>query len=306
MTAPDAVQGAYKYAAGWLGQGELPNFIPELTLVNPDRLAISITDTTGIHFSAGCTEERFTIQSVSKAIGLALAIEDVGSSIVFSRVGLEPCGDQFNSIYRLELMDKKPSNPFLNAGAIAVCGCIAGKDLKEKYERFRSLAAKLLDSPELDYSRQVSCCELETGHRNRALVNMLLDNNILSGNPDSTLKLYYRACSLLVNTREISHFGAVLALDGISPKTGQQYLPPSTCHIIRALMAGCGLYDRSGAYLAATGIPSKSGSSGVILGTSRSKAGIGVFSPRLDGKGNSVCGMKAMEYLAEKFDLRVL
>ena len=306
LSIQDEVVSAYEYAKNWMGQGDLPNFIPELTHVNPNRLAVSVTDSEGNIYSAGNIKDRFTIQSISKAIALALAIEDNGLDEVLTHVDIEPCGDRFNSIYRLELMQKRPSNPFLNAGAIAVCSCIQGHDVEEKYERLHALAGKLLGNPKIEYSKTVCLCEIKTGHRNRALANMLLDNGICSGNPEEHLELYYRGCALLVTAQELSRFGAILACDGVDPCTGDEILPCSTCELIRALMAGCGLYDRTGFFNITVGIPAKSGSSGAIVGASKGRAGIGVFSPRIDGKGNSVCGIQAMKQLSHRLNLRSL
>lgn len=300
------IQNALEYAQSWLEKGQLPDFIPELTKVDPNRLALCLTDREGRIYGAGNLEDRFTIQSISKAIALALAIEDSGADEVFSRVGVEPCGDRFNSIYRLELLEKKPSNPFLNSGAIALASCIRGRDLEERYHRFQAFAGRLLGNAEVDYSRQVCACELTTGHRNRALASMLIDNGIITGDPEEHLELYYRGCALLVNVTELSHLGCVLAMDGLDVLTGQTLLPRSTCEILRALMAGCGLYNSTGAYNIEVGIPAKSGSSGAMMAAARGRCGLGVFSPRLDPNGNSVCGMKALAYLSRELDLRVL
>ena len=176
--------------------------------------------------------------------------------------------------------------------------CLPGNDVEDKYERFRAFAGSLLGNPRLDYSREVCRCETETAHKNRAIAYMLLDSGVCDGNPDEYLELYYRGCAFLVNTPEVSRLGAVLAADGFDPVTKKQ--------LIRALIAGCGLYKQTGAYNIAAGIPAKSGSSGVIVAAARKKAGIAVFSPGLDPVGNSVCGLKALSCLSEKLDLRTM
>ena len=71
-------------------------------------------------------------------------------------------------------------------------------------------------------------------------------------------------------------------------------------------MSTCGLYNGSGEFAVRVGIPGKSGVSGGILAVSPGKMGIGVFSPPLDAKGNSVAGLQALELLSEKLDLRRL
>ena len=120
------------------------------------------------------------------------------------------------------------------------------------------------------------------------------------------LQRYYRGCAFLVNTPEVSRLGAVLAADGFDPVTKKQLISAKTSHTVRALIAGCGLYEQTGAYNIAAGIPAKSGSSGVIVAAARKKAGIAVFSPGLDPVGNSVRGLKALSCLSEKLDLRTM
>lgn len=97
------------------------DYIPELAKADTKRLAISITDLAGRTHSVGDSQVRFTMQSISKVVLLATALRFAGFGGVFARVGVEPTGDPFNSIIRLETdSSNRPSNPMINAGAIAV------------------------------------------------------------------------------------------------------------------------------------------------------------------------------------------
>lgn len=298
------IENAYKYAKQWCGQGSAATFIPELTKQDPGQLGIAITTCDGLSYQVGDCRAKFTIQSVSKLILLAVALEDSGFDTVFSRVGMEPSGDRFNSIYRLELMEKKPANPMLNSGAIAVSGCITGAQ-DERINKVLALAAKCLGAAHIGRDSTVFQCEVDTGHRNRALAHMMRDNGVLDGNVDAHLELYYHACSMLVNCEMLSHFGALLANTGRMPGTGEQILSPVTARLLRTLMATCGLYDRSGEFAWQVGLPAKSGSAGGIMAAAPGKLGIGTFSPLLDTKGNSICGMKALECLSRELDLGI-
>lgn len=301
----EMLERAHRHASQWLGQGSVATFIPELTKQDPNQLGISITTCDGQVYTIGQCQTTFTIQSISKLILLAVALEDSGFETVFSRVGMEPSGDRFNSIYRLELMDKKPANPMINSGAIAVSGCITGESQEQRIEKVLALAGKCLGVGQVERSREVFQCEVDTGHRNRALAHMMRDNGVLFGDVDSHLELYYHACSMLVSSTMLSHFGAVLAGGGVIPGTGERVFSADTARLLRVLMASCGLYNRVGEFAWQVGVPAKSGSAGGIMAAIPGRMGIGTFSPLLDDKGNSICGMKALEYLSKELDLSV-
>ncbi|MEG3030522.1 MAG: glutaminase A, partial [Oscillospiraceae bacterium] len=220
-------------------------------------------------------------------------------------VGMEPTGDAFNSIVRLESAADKPMNPMINAGAIAVVSCIEGADAQARFSKILNLARKLLDSPNLNYDENVYLSESKTGDKNRALAYMMKSNGVIGGDVGEHLEVYFKACSLLVTCEELSYFAAVLANNGVCPRTKVCLIQPFVVKVIRSLMTTCGLYDASGEYALRVGIPSKSGVGGGIIGAVPSRMGIAVFSPGLDQKGNSFCGIKAMEYLSQVLDLSI-
>ena len=54
-----------------------------------------------------------------------------------------------------------------------------------------------------------------------------------------------------------------------------------------------------------TGLPGKSGVSGVMVAVSPGKGGLGVFAPRLDAAGNSVKGQLVARFLSERLGLNL-
>lgn len=124
--------------------GKTAQYIPELAFKDPSRLGIALCELDGTILGAGDWTDNFAVQSISKVMALILAIEQNGMEYVFEKVGMEPTGDAFNSMVRLDqLTNNKPFNPMINAGAIAVASCIRGRDLEARKKQVWSLRACL-------------------------------------------------------------------------------------------------------------------------------------------------------------------
>ena len=66
---------------------------------------------------------------------------------------------------------------------------------------------------------------------------------------------------------------------------------------INAIMQTCGFYDEAGEFSYLVGLPGKSGVGGGIAAVYPLRYSVAVWSPRLNPKGNSVMGIKALELL---------
>ncbi|WP_300327905.1 glutaminase A [Fusobacterium sp.] len=285
--------------------GEVANYIPELDKAKKDALGICIYDIDGNEYFAGDCEEKFTVQSISKIVTLMLAILDNGEEYVFNKVGMEPTGDPFNSIKKLETSSrKKPYNPLINAGAIAVSSMIKGKDAREKFGRLLEFFRKISEDNTLDVNYKIYCGESETGNRNRAMGYFLKSQGIIEGNVEDALNIYFKQCSIEVTAKTLARIGLFLAKNG-KTSTGEQIITPRIATIIKTLMVTCGMYDSSGEFAVRVGIPSKSGVGGGIVSVVPGKMGIGIFGPSLDKKGNSIAGVYLLEELSEELNLTI-
>ena len=112
-------------------------------------------------------------------------------------------------------------------------------------------------------------------------------------------------CSLNVTAESLANLGKKLANDGVCEKTGKRYMSSRTARIVKTLMLTCGMYDGSGTIADRVGIPTKSGVGGGLLSVSDKRAGIGVFGPALDEKGNSIAGIKLLYEISNKLRLNL-
>lgn len=285
--------------------GTVASYIPELDKAKKDALGIYILDNEGNEYFSGDYETKFTIQSISKIVALMLAILDNGEEYVFSKVGMEPTGDPFNSITKLETSrERKPYNPLINAGAIAVSSMIKGKDARDRFGRLLDFFKKISEDETLDVNYKIYCGESETGNRNRAMGYFLKGEGIIEGNVEDALDIYFKQCSIEVTAKTLAKIGLFLANNG-KLSTGEIVITPKIATIVKTLMVTCGMYDSSGEFAVRAGIPSKSGVGGGILSVVPGKMGIGVYGPSLDKKGNSIAGISLLEDLSTELNLTI-
>jgi glutaminase len=286
-----------------LQEGTLANYIPELAKVNPELFSICIVTVDGQSYQVGDDQQQFTIQSISKVFAYGLALEDHGRDYVLTRVGVEPTGDAFNAII-LDEQSKRPYNPMVNAGAIATTSLIKGSGATERLNRVLEMFGKYTGRDALvDIS--VFTSERSTGHRNRAIAHLMLNFGMIDQNIEEVLDLYFQQCAVMVNCHDLAVMAATLANKGINPITGKQALDSSYVKDILSVMYTCGMYNFAGEWAYKVGIPAKSGVCGGIMAVVPHKMGIGVFSPLLDTRGNSVRGVKVCEELSRRLGLHL-
>jgi glutaminase len=291
-----------RYAA--VQEGEVATYIPELAKANPEWFGICLAMTDGRVYEVGDTRQRFTIQSISKPFTYGLALEDRGRNTILAKIGVEPTGDAFNSI-SLAPGTGCPLNPMINAGAIAAASLIAGHSPEDKLHRLLATFS-MFAGRELSLDDTVYESERDTGHRNRAIGHMLRNFDIITEDPEPALNLYFQQCSISVDCRDLSIMAATLANGGINPITGERAIRRELVESILGVMTTCGMYDYAGEWVYWVGMPAKSGVAGGVVAVLPGQLGIGVFSPRLDKRGNSVRGVSACRDLSRDFNLHFL
>lgn len=281
--------------------GHIASYIPELANVNQDLTAIAVKpigQETVVYANAPLTP--ITLQSTGKLIPLIGLIELYGIEKVLTWVKVEPSGDDFASITRLEQFGREPSNPMLNSGAIMLCSHIPGKN-EQQFTWLEQWTHRLFNHP-ISINPSVFASEKRTGDRNRSIAYILQSRGILGSSVETTLDLYFALCSYQATIEQAVYLPALLANSGKDPDTNEPVISPETCQITLAVMATCGLYDETGTHMVRTGIPAKSGVSGYILGSVPGKAGIATLSPRVNAKGNSIRGELMLEDLSKEMN----
>ncbi|MGF2615505.1 glutaminase A [Rossellomorea vietnamensis] len=283
-------------------EGKLIDYIPALKKENKGNLSVSVCFLNGEFFSAGDYLEKFTLQSISKVITLALVLMDYGEEEVFSKVGMEPTGDPFNSIVKLETNKvSKPLNPMINAGALAVTDMIKGATNEEKWERLLAFVRVLTGDNEVTYNQEVAQSEFNTAFLNRSLGYFMKQHGVIKGDIEHLIYLYTKQCAIEMNCQDLAKIGAVFANDGIDPASGRQLITRDVARICKTFMVTCGMYNSSGEFAMKVGIPAKSGVSGGIMGSVPRKCGIGIFGPALDDTGNSIAGLRLLELMGSEY-----
>ncbi|MDY6054703.1 glutaminase A [Micrococcus sp.] len=290
-------------AAREVTDGEPSEYLTEIENPPVDGLAAAVCTAAGDVVCRGDDEQRFALQSVSKALAFAVALEEVGLERIEEHVGIEPSGEAFNHLSLHD--DGRPFNPMINAGAIMVHALLPGDGPEDR-------AARLLDrfsrmaAAELSLKEDVLEAERDLADRNLGLAHLLADAGTLPTLPAEAVEGYLRQCAVGVTVRELAIMGATLAAGGVNPLTDERVLGEDVARLTMTVMLTCGMYDASGQWAAEVGIPAKSGVSGAVLGAVPGALGIATWSPRLDDRGTSTRGIAVFERLSDDWDLHVL
>lgn len=302
----DILNEIYQTIEPILKEGKVADYIPALAQVNPNQFAMSITLFDGSSYHIGCSDENFSIQSISKVFTFTKALS-IYSKELYARVGKEPSGNPFNSLVQLEYELGIPRNPFINAGAIVITDTLLNKykTVDETYNEISNFIKEISDNVDISFDKNVWFSEYKHGHRNMALANLMKSFNNLDNDVEEVVKTYFKHCSITMSTKELSRAMLFLANNGIDPITNKRFITSSQAKRINAVMLTCGHYDASGDFAYHVGLPGKSGVGGGIVAIVPKVMSLAVFSPRLNNWGNSLAGTKALEMFTTKTNLSI-
>ncbi|WP_299324262.1 glutaminase [uncultured Maribacter sp.] len=283
-------------------KGKIADYIPELAKVDVDNFGIHLIDIQQNNFSAGKSDEKFSIQSISKVLTLSMALGLIGEK-VWKRVDVEPSGDPFNHLSLLELENGIPRNPLINPGAIVIADILVSQ-LENPKEEFLAFVRNITDDDTIDYDINVAQSEKRTGFRNFSAANLLKSYGNLKNDVDVVLDFYFHQCSLVMNCVQLTNTFFMFMNNG-KCRRNNTFLTISQVKRINAIMLTCGFYDEAGEFAFEVGLPGKSGVGGGIVAFLPNKFCVATWSPGLNPKGNSKLGMLALEKLTTETELSI-
>ena len=285
--------------------GSVSTTYPALATADPDLFGLGLTRADGVVHTVGDARASFTLMSVSKPFVFALVADTLGPDDVRRRIGVNATGLPFNSAQAVERSPDGRTNPMVNAGAIGTTALVPGGTPAEQWLHIVDGLSRFAGRPlQLDGATLASA--RATNFRNRALAMLLGEAGVLAVDPLVAVDLYTRQCCLEVSATDLATMGATLADGGVNPVTGERVVDAAVARATLAVMSIAGMYESSGDWLLDVGVPGKSGISGGVVAVSPGKGALGVFSPPLDGDGNSVRGQLVARFLARELGLDLL
>ncbi|WP_339215810.1 glutaminase A [Solibacillus sp. FSL W8-0372] len=302
----EKLQGIYEHAAQMTAKGKVATYIPALATADPNAFAVSLVSMEEKVVFGECTQI-FTLQSLVKVFSFMVAMNHYGSKEIMRYVDVEPTGDSFDSIVRLESHNNKPFNPMINAGAITVASLLPGETMYEKVKSVTLFLEKIIGK-KVHIDNEVYLSEYHAADYNRAIAYILQANGFLKSDVEEALQVYLQLCSISVNVEDLAKMALYFATNG---ENSAAICSKEVIHIAKALMFTCGMYNASGKFAAFIGLPAKSGVSGAIIAVVKNGAiehlqgpiGIGIYGPAIDQVGNSVAGIAFLTELSKEFDL---
>ena len=294
MSYQDILKQIYEEIKPFSQEGKQADYIPALAQIDPDQFGICIHTVDNDVYPYMQADTRFSIQSITKVFSLAIGLSIKGESL-WTRVGKEPSGTAFNSLFQLEMEKGKPRNPFINSGALVLTDILLS-ELENPEEEFLTFIRELSGTPDINYNLDVAISEREYGYLNAAIANLLKYHGRIENDIEDVLMFYYKMCSVEMSCKELAK--AFLSFTNSTKfNYGGFSLTSSLIKRMNAVMQTCGFYDEAGEFSYLVGLPGKSGVGGGIVAIYPQRYSVAVWSPRLNSKGNSVMGMKALELL---------
>ena len=300
----EVAQQAYEQVKGNT-DGKNADYIPYLANIDKNLFGISICLLNGQKITIGDYNYRFGIESVSKVHTAILVLRQYGAQKILDMIGADATGLPFNSIIAILLENDHPSTPLVNAGAISACSMV--QPVGEATQKWNAIVENITDlcgdAPQLIDELYKS--ESATNFNNRSIAWLLKNYNRIYDDPDMSLDLYTRQCSLGVTAEMLSVAAGTIANHGVNPVTNKQVFETELTPKITSMIASVGFYEHTGDWMYTSGIPAKTGVGGGVMAVLPGVMRVSAFAPPLDGSGNSVKAQLAIKFIMNKLGLNI-
>ena len=239
----------------------------------------------------GGEADRFTLMSAMKPFLLLRMLEWYGAEKVAEWVDDEPSGLPYYSLEQLQADGGKPRNAMINSGAMLLASQLPGDGPVDQERLFCAWLKDLAPAAILTLDEE---CFGEVMRRGADPTNLALALQLEKGgrveDAASAYEIYFRLCCLAGTIVDVARLGSGLAMAALHHRDP----------VLRT-MSQCGLYEASAAWFAMTGLPAKSGVSGVMFGVWPGHGCVAVCSPWLDEGGNPLLPQAVLAALAKAF-----
>ena len=291
-----------------IGTGRTVQYIPELRDVDPRVFSFSVCTVDGQRFSYGDAERLVCLQGCVTPFSYLAVLESVGVEATHSVVGQEPSGQPYNAV---SLNRKnRPHNPFVNIGAIAICSLMwPDRPISDRFEAVSDLLSRLGGGPRyaaVEFSQPVYLSERSKADQNFALGYYLQGAGIVpGGRVEEFVDLYLQLGCIEANCSTLATMAASLALGGRCPLTKERVFKRHNVRRCLAALFSSGMFTYSGEWAFTTGMPAKSGVSGMLFAVVPHMMGVAIHSPLLDDHGSSVRAVEFCRLLTQRMSLGV-
>ncbi len=260
--------------------------------VDADAFGISVALTDGRTVDKADTDTLFAMGSIAKVPLSAVLLSQNKPEELVKKSGTCQCHRK-----------AKPEIPFSAHGIRAVSAVVPAGDPEGKYDVVSDMIIGMAGEPTLNDSLYQT---FQTEAATAGVVDKIAESGYyLYDDAAASVKAYTKLMSLQFNTKQLANMGATIAADGRNPRTGIYAFDGKNAAAIVTLMAAGKMKHCRRGWLMRTGLPARASFAGGILAVLPGFGAIAVYAPRLDERGLSVKGAKAIEYIATKLGLNV-
>jgi glutaminase len=275
--------------------GVVSTQISALADVPASKFAMAVATVDGTVIHTGDSSEAFSIQSLSKLFALCALLQYDPSA--WHDVGWGPTNAGYGSVAELERNKGRPANPFVNPGAIVVTDRLI-THTGDAVGATSGVLQRADPGVTVTSDRNMALSEARTGHRNSAIAHVLAEHGLLRNPIEQVLAQYFAQCAVTATVQTLAKATLFLADRTGGNQPLDHPLDEATVRRVNAVLLTSGMYGAAGDIAYRVGLPAKSGIGGGVLAVMPTRGTICVWSPPLDGDGNSAGGIAAIEEFA--------